>query len=395
MGSLSLVAVASAVCVVAAMLALAESTGAGARPPLSEQAAREQLQQIAAECPTLDAWKARAARVRAGILATAHLPRKDARGPLKPIVHSLRTHDGYTVENVALETLPGFWAVGNLYRPRGRTGPRPIVLCPHGHGRDGRFSEPQQKLAATLARMGAVAFSISMVGYNDSDQADHRRPMNLTLQLWNNIRALDHLCALEGVAPKRIGVTGSSGGGTQTFLLAAADERVAAAVPVVMVSAHFPGGCVCESGPPIHEGPGYVTNNAEIAALAAPRPILLISCGKDWTKNTPEVEFPFIRGIYRLYGAEDRVENLHLADEGHDYGPSKRLGAYQFLAKHLGLDLAAVRNADGTVDETKSAVEPAEALRVFDAAHPRPAHALMGAEAVAAALQAARAAKAE
>ncbi|MCA9070513.1 MAG: acetylxylan esterase, partial [Planctomycetaceae bacterium] len=290
----------------------------------TEADAVRQLDRLASTYTNLKEWKERAAKIRKQILVGAKLDPLPERTPLNSVVHNKRTYDGYTVESAAFEARPGFFVYGNLYRPLDKEGKHPGVLCPHGHARGpngGRLREDQQHRCATLARMGAVVFSYDMVGFGDSESLgwDHKHPQALTLQTWSSIRALDFLQSLPDVDDEQIGVTGCSGGGTQTFLLTAVDDRVKVAVPVVMVSAHFFGGCHCESGMPIHKTEELETNNAEIAALAAPRPLLLVSVGGDWTKNTPKVEYPYIQSVFKLFGKTSMVENVHFPKEGHGY----------------------------------------------------------------------------
>ena len=377
----------------AILLASALAAGAATlpynEPRLTEAQGLEQLAGFAKTWHTREEWEARGRNIRAGILREAHLDPLPARNPLRPIIRGRQERPGYIIENVAFESLPGFYVTGNLYRPAAGSGPFPGILCPHGHYQRGRLLPYTQTRCAVLARMGAVVFAYDMVGFGESTQVLHTDKQVLTLQIWDSMRALDFLQSLPEVDGAKIGCTGESGGGTQTFLLGALDPRVAVSVPVVQVSAHFFGGCNCESGLPIHHSDRHDTDNVEIASLFAPKPQLVISDGADWTKNTPKVEYPYMQSVYAAYGARDRVQSIHLAGEVHDYGPSKRAGMYRFMAQHLGLKLDKVLKADGQFDESNTTLEE-KTIEVFNAEHPRPAEALADGPAVAKALAAAQ-----
>src|SRR5262249_15112385 len=166
-----------------------------------------------------------------------------------------------------------------------------------------------QAIPVTLARMGFVVFQYDMVGVGDSAAIPHasgfadvegelRLQSAMGLQTWNSIRSLDFLLALPDVDPKRVGMTGASGGGTQTFMLGAPDDRLAVSFPAVMVSTGMQGGCVCENCSLLRVN----TGNVEIAGLFAPKP-MACSAANDWTKELMTKGYPELKQLYKLYGA--------------------------------------------------------------------------------------------
>lgn len=347
----------------------------------TEVEAKVKMQEFSQLWNDQNSWEKRADAIKSNLkrgLQWDKIPSFDR--PQTLLISAPVSMDGYQVQNIALETFPGFYVTGNLYLPLNGAKKHPAVLSPHGHMKGGRFSEDVQLRCALLAKMGAVVFAYDMVGYGESTQLNHKMPISLLLQTWNSKAIIDYLVNRDDVDPLRIGVTGASGGGTQSFMIAALDPRVSVSVPVVQVSAHFFGGCACESGMPVHKNGAFQTNNVEIAAAFAPRPQLIVSDGADWTKNTPEVEFPYLQSVYNVFGKNKPIENVHLAEEQHNYGPSKRIAAYDFLAKHLGLSKNTVQE-NGQYKEDEIQLLDQEILEIYKT-YPQPEGMLQGDQAI-------------
>lgn len=335
--------------------------------------------------PPADAasWQKRADKIRHRLKVAVGLFPEPERTPLNAVVHGLVDGGDFTVERVYMETFPGFFLTGSLYRPKGAAGKRPGVLCPHGHRSEARFSaydeahirkqieigaeaevnaarNPKQARCVGLARLGCTVFNYDMLGYCDNDQisyalahrfakqrahmisedawglyspqAESHLQSVMMLQSWNSARALDFLMSLPDVDPERIGVTGGSGGGTQTFVLSALDPRVTASMPAVMVSTAMQGGCTCENASlmRIEEG------NVGFAALFAPKPLGLVAAD-DWTKQMKTKGFPELQQLYETLGAPDKVMLHSRTEFKHNYNLPSRQAMYLWFNRHLKL----------------------------------------------------------
>ena len=303
---------------------------------------------------TLDEWEIRREELRRRILIAAGLWPMPEKGPLNALIFERKEHPNYSVEKVLLETYPGYYVTGNLYRPV-REDPTlkfPAVLCPHGHWKHGRFENSEVASvpgrAINFARQGYVCFTYDMVAYADNERIlkEHRfnGPREAlwgilpgAMQLYNGIRAIDFLQSLPDVDRDAIGCTGASGGGTQTFLLYAVDDRVKVAAPVNMISHSMQGGCRCENLP----GLRVDSDSMEIGALMAPRPLLMVSATGDWTSTTQEIEYPAIRAVYELHGAGDKIAHQQ-EDAGHNYNKASREAVYAWFGKWFYPDRPAV-----------------------------------------------------
>lgn len=339
-------------------------------------------------------WEQRRAAIRLRTqLASGLLPMPE-KTPLNAEIFGGIDRDGFRVERVRFESFPGHWVTGSLFTPLGESeslglvdGKRPAILCPHGHWKDGRFYDAlnmsgersvDQQLASgaerfesaarnpivarcvQLARMGCIAFVYDMIGEADSDQfLEHRRgprdamngskpgefgfvspaatlrlQTNFGLQTWNSVRALDFVAGLDGVDQERLGVTGASGGGTQTMILAAIDERIAAAFPCVMPSTAMQGGCTCENTHYLRIDQG----NMDIAAALAPKP-LGITAADDWTIELETKGHPELVALYQQLGAPKNYQAHFDIHFKHNYNHVSRVHMYGFVNRHFGLGL--------------------------------------------------------
>lgn len=335
-------------------------------------------------------WEIRQAHIKRRIQVGAGLWPMPKKTPINAVVHGKVERDGFTVERVYLESFPGHYVTGSIFRPSGESlklaekdGKRPGVLCPHGHWSTGRFYDageqrakqdiaigaerfisaarsPLQARCVQLARMGCIVFHYDMLGNADSIQfLEHRRgprehlvndkhgtwgfvspqaaarlQTNFGLQTWNSIRALDFLTGLEGIDQDRLLVTGASGGGTQTQMLSAIDDRIDASFPCVMPSTDMQGGCTCENTHYLRIGQG----NIDIAAAVAPRPQGM-TAADDWTIELETKGAPDLYKLYEMVGAKGKFEAHYDIHFKHNYNHVSRTKMYNFVNKHFGLGL--------------------------------------------------------
>ncbi len=386
-------------------------------PPCPGQSALRDLNTHCPFNPPVDraAWEARAHDVRLQLqVSTGMFPIPEL-DPVSPNIYGLIRRDDYTIEKVTFESLPGLYVTGNLYRPTDTPAGQalPGVLCPHGHWQDARFyaaSEPEikqllasgaerfetaarnhiQARCVQLARMGCVVFHWDMLGYCDSMQINHERAHRfasqaaehaqnadgwllysplaeahcqsvLGLQTLATRRATEMLLSLPEIDPERIAITGASGGGTQSFVGAALDQRIRIAFPAVMVSTGMQGGCTCENACLLRTG----TGNVELAALIAPRPLGL-TAADDWTRTMPEDGYPELQKLYELVDAPSRVQLFPELHFGHNFNHVCRTHLYTWINQQFQL------GQEAPVLERDFELASRDELTVWDSDHPQP-----------------------
>lgn len=371
----------------AACAVMAFASGAAAQLPGADMRAGRLIDadhfELRVEIPeTVAELEARREELRQKFMLTAGLWPPPEKNALNPVIFDEKRGEGFRVAKVYFESLPGYYVTGNLYRPASGDGPFPAVVCPHGHWTYGRLTNGETGSipgrCIDLAKMGFVVISIDMVGFNDNVQLphDHRKSraqqvadkpqpyeprkfrgvfdfprarlygMSLAgLHVWNVIRTVDFLTSLPEVDSERIGCTGASGGASQTLFLMAAEPRLAVAAPVNIIGAAKHPGCRCENGP----GMWVDISTVEIAGIFAPRPLVLLSATDDpWTNSFPTREMPIIRRYYDLYGAGDKVKNVHI-EGGHNYNAASRAAVYEWFAEHLKSPKPAIRDVKSPV----------------------------------------------
>ncbi len=361
---------------------------------------------------SLSEWDVRKAQVKRQILVSQGLYPMPTKTPLNAVIHGKVEREGYTVEKVYFESAPGFFVTGSLYRPTNPKGKVPGVMFAHGHWQDARLSlgtedKVRQEIAAggerfekggrsmfqslcvQLARMGCVVWQWDMLSDSDSIQfsreivhtfAKQRPEANteknwglyspqaeahvqsiMGLQTWNAVRSLDFLLSLPEVDPERTAITGASGGGTQTMLLAAIDDRIKLSFPCVMVSTSMQGGCTCENTSLLRIN----TGNVEFAGLFAPKPQGM-NTANDWTKEMATKGFPELQKLYATHGKKDNVLLVRGEHFPHNYNAVTRSAFYTFINKHFNLGQPA------PVIEKDYEPLTREQLTVWDDKHPAP-----------------------
>jgi len=312
------------------------------------------------------------------MMSLQDMPMDVARPELNIQITGTIQQDGYRIEKLYYESLPGLYVPANLYIPDDIQEPRPAILyvCGHSPTQKVRYQPYPRK----FAEMGFVCLIIETIQFGEVRGHHHgcyfqgwfnwySRGYNPGgVEVWNAIRGLDLLSERTEVDSEKLGVTGISGGGSQSFYIAAADPRIKAAAPVCGASTFkehiytrtVDGHCDCMV--PINT---YQRDFQDIGALIAPRPLLIAQADRDGLNTIESVRelHDDIKKMYELHGVP---ENISLVESpgGHSYHRISRQEIHSFFLKHL-MDKQVAPEETGDIDEPPENLLSEDELQVY------------------------------
>ncbi|MDI1312943.1 prolyl oligopeptidase family serine peptidase, partial [Prosthecobacter sp.] len=291
--------------------------------------------------------------------------------PLNAKVTKTLERDGYRIENIVFESRPGYLVTGNFYFPTNSKGPVPGVIGVCGHSLNGKAAEAYQSFAQGLARQGQACFLIDPVGQGERFQylneklgsrlgggtTEHNQmgaPQALigeflgTWFVWDAMRALDYLLTRKEIDPQHLGVTGNSGGGTQTTWLCGMEPRFTMGAPSCFVTT-FRRDAENELPQDMEQCPPRVLahdlDHCDFLAAMAPKPVIILAQEKDFFDNRGSTEsYERLKKLYTLLGKPENIQ-LHMGPDPHGYTQSNREAMYRFFGKATGIPAAAAEPA--------------------------------------------------
>jgi cephalosporin-C deacetylase-like acetyl esterase len=287
--------------------------------------------------------------------------------PLNAKVTKTLERDGYHIENIVFESRPNFLVTGNLYLPTNQKSPVPGVIGACGHSLNGKAAEAYQSFAQGLARQGQACFIIDPAGQGERFQylneklgsrlgggtSEHNQmggPQALigeflgTWFVWDAMRALDYLLTRQEIDPKHLGVTGNSGGGTQTTWLCGMEPRFTMGAPSCFVTT-FRRDAENELPQDMEQCPPRVLahdlDHCDFLAAMAPKPVIIMAQEKDYFDARGSTEtYERLKKLYTLLGKPENIQ-LHIGPDPHGYTQSNREAMYRFFGKVTGIPAAA------------------------------------------------------
>lgn len=346
---------------------------------------RQQTQELSDNClveiETLEDWEARKGEYRRQLHEMLGLEPLPLRTPLNPVITGTVDHEEFVVEKLHFQSLPGLYVTGNLYRPKVVTEKLPTILYVCGHGRvvkDGVSygnKTSYQHHGAWFARHGYVCLTIDTIQLGEIEGIHHgtyregmwwwnsRGYTPAGVEAWNCMRALDYLETRPEVDASKFGVTGRSGGGAYSWWIAALDERIKVAVPVAGITTlknHVVDGCVEGHCDCMYMVNTYRWDYPLVAALVAPRPLLISNTDKDGIFPLDGVValHAKVRDIYELHDATDKL-GLQITEGPHKDTQELHIHAFVWFDRWL-------KGENVPISEPALKLFEPEQLKVFD-----------------------------